>query len=78
MKKGYNLSNLCLATIGGIHIMKHKATKGFMKYAAEMGSCSVIYIISFITTDSSIKKLMGEGFTYRQHGDRISYFRKAE
>jgi hypothetical protein len=35
--------------------------KGFMYYAAEMGSVAVIYIQSFIKTGSGIQKLMGWG-----------------
>jgi hypothetical protein len=42
-----------------------------MKYAVEMGSGAMIYIPSFIKIGSAIQKLIG-GYTYRQHGDRIS------
>jgi hypothetical protein len=38
-----------------------------MKYAVDMGSSAVIYIPSFIKTDSGILKLEGEGI----HGYRV-------
>jgi hypothetical protein len=41
-----------------------------MKYAVEMGSGAMIYMPSFVKTDSAIQKLM-RGI-HRQHGDRIS------
>jgi hypothetical protein len=34
-----------------------------MKYADEMGSCAMIYILRFIKTVSGIQKLMVGGFT---------------
>jgi hypothetical protein len=47
-----------------------------MKYAVEIGSGAMIYIPSFITTNSGIQNLMGEGDTHteihRQQDDRIS------
>jgi hypothetical protein len=46
-----------------------------MKYAVEMGSGAVIYIISFVKIGSGIQKLMGGGGgtqTHRQLGDGIS------
>jgi hypothetical protein len=39
----------------------HRLMGGFMKYATEMGSDAMIYMPSFIKTDSSIQNLMGEG-----------------
>jgi hypothetical protein len=35
-----------------------------MKYAAEMGSGTIIYILSFIKIDSGIQKFMGGGERY--------------
>jgi hypothetical protein len=50
----------------GIQIQTHR--EGFMKYAVEMGSGAMIYILSFIKIGSGIKKLIrGE---YR-HTDSI-------
>jgi hypothetical protein len=43
-----------------------------MKYAIEMGSCTVIYTSSFMEIGSDILKLLGRGFTIIQHGDLIS------
>jgi hypothetical protein len=44
-----------------------------MKYAVEMGSGAMIYILSFIKTSSGIRKFMGEDTqTHRQHGNIIS------
>jgi hypothetical protein len=45
-----------------------------MKYAVEMGSGAMIYILSFIKIGSGIQKLMGgrDSQTHRQHGDLIS------
>jgi hypothetical protein len=43
-----------------------------MKYAVEMGSVAMIYIPSFVKIGSAIQKLMEEGCTEKQHGDRIS------
>jgi hypothetical protein len=43
-----------------------------MKYAAEMSSGAMIYILSFITIYSALQKLMGDTLTHRQHGDRLS------
>jgi hypothetical protein len=41
-----------------------------MKYTAEMGSGSMIYIPSFIKIGSGFQKLIGkESQTNRQHGD---------
>jgi hypothetical protein len=37
-----------------------------MKYAVEMGSGAMIYIIGFAETGSAIKKLIAR--THRQHG----------
>jgi hypothetical protein len=37
-----------------------------MKYAVEMGSGAMIYILSFIQIGSTIQKLMGGGYTYIQ------------
>jgi hypothetical protein len=55
---------------------RHKDSwEGFVKYAFEMGTGAVIYILSFIKIDSGIKKMMvGAGYSqiHRQHGDRIS------
>jgi hypothetical protein len=34
-----------------------------MRYAVEMGSGAMLYIPSFIMTDSGIPKLIREGFT---------------
>jgi hypothetical protein len=45
--------------------------KGFMKYAAEMGSGATIGIPSFIKIVSGVQKVMG-GYTDRQLSDRIS------
>jgi hypothetical protein len=45
-----------------------------MKYAVEMGSCTVIHVSGFIKTGSGIQKLR-EGIpieTHRQQGDLIS------
>jgi hypothetical protein len=44
--------------------------EGFMKYAAQMGSDAMIYILHFITIGSAIQKLMGR--KHRQHKDQIS------
>jgi hypothetical protein len=44
-----------------------------MKYAAEMGSDAMRYILSFIKIDSGIEKLIrGDTKRHRQHGERIS------
>jgi hypothetical protein len=47
-----------------------------MKYAVEMGSGAMIYVPSFITIGSGIRKLMGEGGghtqPHKQDGDRTS------
>jgi hypothetical protein len=54
----------------------------FMKYAVEMGSGAMIYILSFIKIGSGIQKLIGEDTqTHRQHGDHINllvFFRNKE
>jgi hypothetical protein len=34
-----------------------------MKYAAEMGSGAVIFVLSFMKLGSGIQKLMGRGYT---------------
>jgi hypothetical protein len=52
------LPSRCLATIG-IHIQTHRPMDGFMKYAVEMGSGAIIYILSFIKIGSGIQKLIG-------------------
>jgi hypothetical protein len=44
--------------------------KGFMKYAVETGSGTVIYLPSFIKIGSVIQKLIGG--IHRQHSDRIN------
>jgi hypothetical protein len=46
-----------------------------MKYAVEMGSDAVIFLVhtKFHKDGSGIQKLIGEDIqTHRQHGDRIS------
>jgi hypothetical protein len=44
-----------------------------MKYAIEMGSGAMIYMLRFIMIGSGIQKLIGgNSQTHRQHGDRIS------
>jgi hypothetical protein len=45
-----------------------------MNYAVKMGSEAMIYIPSFIKTDSGIQKLIGVILiqTHRQNGDLIS------
>jgi hypothetical protein len=47
-----------------------------MKYAFELGSSAMIYILSFIKIHSAFKNLTGGGDTqiHRQHGDRINLF----
>jgi hypothetical protein len=45
-----------------------------VKYAVEMGSGAMIYILSFIKIGSGIQKLMGDTQTHRHHGDLISLF----
>jgi hypothetical protein len=42
-----------------------------MKYAVEMGSGAMIYILRFIKIGSGVQNLMGGG-GHRQHGDLIS------
>jgi hypothetical protein len=42
-----------------------------MKYVVEMGSCTMMYISSFIKNGSVIQKLIHRR-TDRQHGHRIS------
>jgi hypothetical protein len=42
-----------------------------MKYAVEMGSGAMTYILSFIKIGSAIQKLMQEEI-HRQYGDIIS------
>jgi hypothetical protein len=44
--------------------------EGFMKYANEMGSAAMIYLRSFINTDSGIQKLIRVGYTDRHTGRR--------
>jgi hypothetical protein len=44
-----------------------------MKYAVEMGSGAMVYILNFIKTGSVIQKLIGGNTqTHKQHGGRIS------
>jgi hypothetical protein len=44
-----------------------------MKYAVVIGSCTVIYIASFIRIGSDIQKLIGrDSQTHRQHAHCIS------
>jgi hypothetical protein len=44
-----------------------------MKYAVEMDSAAMIYMLSFIKTGSGIQNLIGgEAQTHRQQGDLIS------
>jgi hypothetical protein len=44
-----------------------------MKYAVEMGTGAMIYILNFIKIGSGIQKLIGKySQTRRQHGDLIS------
>jgi hypothetical protein len=71
-----SLPNRCLATIGGIHIQTQTDARGFMKYAAEMGSGAMICTPSFIRIGSGIQKLIGgiHRQTHAQQGDRISLF----
>jgi hypothetical protein len=46
-----------------------------MKYATEMGSSAMIYILSFTKIGSGIQKLtVRDSQTHRQHGDLISLF----
>jgi hypothetical protein len=42
--------------------------EGFMKYAIEMDSGAMIYILNFIKIGSGIQKLIGGGFTDIQAG----------
>jgi methionine salvage enolase-phosphatase E1 len=51
-----------------IHIQIHE--EGFMKYAGEMGSGAMIYILSSIKIGSGIQKLIVG--IHRGHGDLIS------
>jgi hypothetical protein len=48
--------------------------EGFVKYAVEMGSGAMIYILCLIKIGSGIQKMIGGGDSqiHRQHGDRIS------
>jgi hypothetical protein len=74
---GTCLSSLCLTMKRGIHFTKalssndrriHRHTdwwEEFMKYAVEMGSGVMMYILSFIKIRSGIQKLMG-GDSYTQ------------
>jgi hypothetical protein len=41
-----------------------------MKYAVEMGSGAMIYILNFVKISSGIQNSIGK--IHRQHGDRIS------
>jgi hypothetical protein len=45
-----------------------------MKYAVEMGSDTMIYILRFVKIGSGTQKLIlwGDSQTHRQHGDPIS------
>jgi hypothetical protein len=44
-----------------------------MKYANEMVSGAMVYILSFIKIGSGIQKIIkGDSQTHRQHGDHIS------
>jgi hypothetical protein len=46
---------------------------GFMNYADEICSVTMIYIPSFIKIGSGFQKLIGgDSQIHRQHGDRIS------
>jgi hypothetical protein len=46
---------------------------GFMKYASEMGSETMMYMPCFIKFGSGVQKLLGGGGGIRtQQGDRVS------
>jgi hypothetical protein len=47
---GTSVPSRCPATLG-VYVYRHRGTlKGFMKYAAEMGSGAMMHIPSFIKT----------------------------
>jgi hypothetical protein len=60
----------CLATIGSDTYKHTDRWKRFMRDAIEMGSGAMIYMPSFIKTDSGIQMLMWR--IHKQHGDLIS------
>jgi hypothetical protein len=63
------LPSSCLAVIG-IYTYRHTDWwKGFIKYAIEMGSEPIIYILNFTKIGSGNQKLMGGGFSDTQDGD---------
>jgi hypothetical protein len=57
--------------MGDIHT-DTDCSKGFMKYAVEIGSGVMIYTLRFIKIDSGIQKLMGGIPRHRQHGDLLN------
>jgi hypothetical protein len=52
------LPGRCLATIGGYTYRHRDWWEGFMKYVTDMGSGTMIYILSFIKIGSGIRKLI--------------------
>jgi hypothetical protein len=68
------LQSRCLATIGGYTYRHTDWWEWFMKYAVQMGLGAMIYVPNFIKTGSGNRKLIEGGYTYRQHGNRISLF----
>jgi hypothetical protein len=49
----------CLQTTNGYTYRHTNGREGFMKYAVEMGSGTIIYLPSFTLIASGIKKLIG-------------------
>jgi hypothetical protein len=56
------LPSRCSVTVGEFTYGHTDRWEGFMKYAIEMGSSTMIYIPSFMKTGSAIQKLTGAGY----------------
>jgi hypothetical protein len=63
----------CLATIEDIY-RRTDWWEGFMKYAVEIDSCSIMYIATIIKIDSIIQKLMGGDNTQTASWSHIPTF----
>jgi hypothetical protein len=53
----------CFRNMRGCNVDITDGVGGFMNYAHEMGSGTIIYVPSFVRIGSEIQKLMGEGDT---------------
>jgi hypothetical protein len=62
------LPSCCLVMIGGYRYADR--WEGFMKYTAELSSCTMTYIPSFTNMQSGIQKLMGGT---QRHTDSIVF-----